>query len=79
MNGIDVYTGQGIIDWRTVALTQGFAMIKASQGRGETSATDTTKPIISSTLSHRTGTRFRSGRRLTSSLTDTLAISASPI
>ena len=39
MNGIDVYTGQGIIDWRTVALTQGFAMIKASQGRGETSAT----------------------------------------
>ena len=40
MNGIDVYTGQGIIDWRTVALTQGFAMIKASQGRGETSATE---------------------------------------
>lgn len=39
MNGIDVYTGQGIIDWRTVALTQGFAMIKASQGRGETAAT----------------------------------------
>lgn len=40
MNGIDVYTGQGIIDWRCVALTQGFAMIKASQGRGETSATE---------------------------------------
>ena len=40
MNGIDVYTGQGIIDWRTVALTQGFAMIKASQGRGETRATE---------------------------------------
>ena len=40
MNGIDVYTGQGIIDWRTVALTQGFAMIKASQGRGETKATE---------------------------------------
>ena len=40
MNGIDVYTGQGIIDWRTVALTQGFAMIKASQGRGETHATE---------------------------------------
>ena len=40
MNGIDVYTGQGIIDWRYVALTQGFAMIKASQGRGETRATE---------------------------------------
>ncbi len=40
MNGIDVYTGQGIIDWPTVALTQGFAMIKASQGRGETKATE---------------------------------------
>lgn len=40
MNGIDVYTGQGIIDWRCVALTQGFAMIKASQGRGETKATE---------------------------------------
>lgn len=40
MNGIDVYTGQGIIDWRCVALTQGFAMIKASQGRGETAATE---------------------------------------
>lgn len=40
MNGIDVYTGQGIIDWRCVALTQGFAMIKASQGRGETRATE---------------------------------------
>lgn len=39
-NGIDVYTGQGIIDWRCVALTQGFAMIKASQGRGETRATE---------------------------------------
>lgn len=40
MNGIDVYTGQGIIDWRSVATTQGFAMIKASQGRGETKATE---------------------------------------
>lgn len=40
MNGIDVYTEQGIIDWRCVALTQGFAMIKASQGRGETKATE---------------------------------------
>ncbi len=40
MNGIDVYTGQGIIDWQTVATTQSFAMIKASQGRGETKATE---------------------------------------
>lgn len=39
MTGIDVYTGQGIIDWQRVALTTGFAMIKASQGRGETKAT----------------------------------------
>lgn len=40
MTGIDVYTGQGVIDWRKVADSGiSFAMIKASQGRGETSAT----------------------------------------
>ena len=40
MTGIDVYTGQGVIDWRRVADSGiGFAMIKASQGRGETRAT----------------------------------------
>ena len=40
MTGIDVYTGQGVIDWRRVADGGiGFAMIKASQGRGETKAT----------------------------------------
>lgn len=39
-NGIDVYTGQGVIDWQRVADSGiSFAMIKASQGRGETSAT----------------------------------------
>lgn len=39
-DGIDVYTGQGVIDWREVADSGiSFAMIKASQGRGETSAT----------------------------------------
>ena len=40
MNGIDVSTLQGVIVWPAVALTQSFAMIKASQGRGETSATE---------------------------------------
>ncbi len=40
MNGIDVYTGQGIIDWKKVADSGiRFAMIKATQGRGETAAT----------------------------------------
>lgn len=40
MNGIDVSTLQGAIVWPAVALTQSFAMIKASQGRGETKATE---------------------------------------
>ena len=40
MNGIDVSTLQGVIVWPAVALTQSFAMIKASQGRGETKATE---------------------------------------
>lgn len=40
MNGIDVYTGQGVIDWKKVADSGiRFAMIKATQGRGETAAT----------------------------------------
>ena len=37
INGIDVYTGNGNIDWTRV--NADFAMIKATQGRGQTPAT----------------------------------------
>lgn len=39
MKGIDVSTLQGSINWKTVAQTIDFAMVKASQGRGESEAT----------------------------------------
>ncbi len=40
IKGIDVYSLNGVIDWKRVAASGvKFAMIKASQGRGETPAT----------------------------------------
>lgn len=39
MKGIDVSTLQGVIDWKTAGKNIGFAMIKATQGRGEGAAT----------------------------------------
>ena len=40
MKGIDVSTLQGVIDWKRVAGSGiEFAMIKATQGRGEGAAT----------------------------------------
>ena len=35
MNGIDVSTLQGVIDWQTAGKGIDFAMNKATQGRGE--------------------------------------------
>lgn len=40
MKGIDVSTLQGVIDWQTAGESIDFAMIKATQGRGETKATE---------------------------------------
>ena len=39
MKGIDVSTLQGVIDWQTAGKNIDFAMIKATQGRGEGAAT----------------------------------------
>lgn len=39
MKGIDVSTLQGVIDWQTAGKNINFAMIKATQGRGEGAAT----------------------------------------
>lgn len=39
MKGIDVSTLQGVIDWQTAGGSLDFAMIKATQGRGEGAAT----------------------------------------
>nr|DAR00762.1 MAG TPA: hypothetical protein [Caudoviricetes sp.] len=39
MKGIDVSTLQGVIDWQTAGESIDFAMIKATQGRGEGAAT----------------------------------------
>lgn len=39
MKGIDVSTLQGVIDWKTAGKNIDFAMIKATQGRGEGAAT----------------------------------------
>lgn len=53
MTGIDVYTGQGVIDWRRVADSGiGFAMIKASQGRGETKATKNLRSFTDSKFAY---------------------------
>ena len=38
MKGIDVSTLQGVIDWQTAGKNIDFAMIKATQGRGEGAA-----------------------------------------
>jgi len=39
MKGIDVSTLQGVIDWKTAGKNIDFAMIKATQGRGEGATT----------------------------------------
>lgn len=39
MKGIDVSTLQGVIDWQTAGKSIDFAMIKATQGRGQGAAT----------------------------------------
>lgn len=61
-NGIDVYTGQGVIDWRKVADSGiSFAMIKASQGRGETRATKNLRSFTDSRFAYNIAEASKAG------------------
>lgn len=65
MNGIDVYTGQGIIDWKKVSNSGiNFAMVKATQGRGETNATKNLRTFTDSKFARNMTEASKVGIRL---------------